>query len=265
MNKVLTERPRTGAAIAYREIRAKNKATDYDDLPSREGMRTVYGWERKEFSDLLGPLRRFLRSCIGRKWDEVWSEICANLSTNTVDRHLRGHALSEVEQHCIIVDGEVMTTGRYSSGLRPPYGLYVDPIDRVIRESAVPAPYRRKRRDTIQIDGRTYEKDGNVLYPTTHGLPPRMVTDGREAAQIGGIWYWLEGEIVPPAKEVLYDAVTRTRAATRLPGRRYIATVIDSTAFDFVLGRYVKSGEFCRNEKKQMSRRDLRKYHLINR
>jgi hypothetical protein len=227
-------------------------------------MRTVYGWDRKEFSDLLGPLKRFLHSCIGRKWDDVWSDICANLSTNTVDQHLRGHALSEVEQHCILVDDTVMTSGRYSSGLHPPYGLYVDPQDGTVRKSAESPPYHRKRRDIVQVDGRAYIKDGNVLYSTTHGLPPRMVKDGREAAQIGGIWYWLDGVIVPPAKKVLYDAGTCTRAASRLPGRRYVETVIDSTAYDFVLGRYVKSGEFCRNEKKQMASRDLRKYQLIN-
>lgn len=38
----------------------------------------------KEFSDLLGPLRRFLLSRVGQPWDKVWSEICQVLKGNGV-------------------------------------------------------------------------------------------------------------------------------------------------------------------------------------
>ena len=30
-----------------------------------------YGWNAKEFSDVLGPLRRYLRKQVGRPWDKV--------------------------------------------------------------------------------------------------------------------------------------------------------------------------------------------------
>jgi len=57
-----------------------------------------YGWNAKEFSDLLGPLRGYLRKQVGRPWDKVWSEITTTLDSRTLTgQHIFDHICWEVE------------------------------------------------------------------------------------------------------------------------------------------------------------------------
>ena len=61
----------------------------------KRGMRQrTYGqrYARKEFGENLMPLLRFLRSCIGRPWDNVYSEIRARIpKQGTVNTHVYTH------------------------------------------------------------------------------------------------------------------------------------------------------------------------------
>jgi hypothetical protein len=73
MSKVVIERPRSGHSLpGYKtrlRVRHYDPEKDYDDLPKRvSGSRSKYirAGEIKYFSDLLGPLRRFLRKNVGR-------------------------------------------------------------------------------------------------------------------------------------------------------------------------------------------------------
>jgi hypothetical protein len=76
----VTERARRGHGNASkkttgRRIRAYDPDREYDEpnrllvAPGRQ-----YGYDCKEFSDLINPLKRYLRSCIGRPWTKVHSE-----------------------------------------------------------------------------------------------------------------------------------------------------------------------------------------------
>src|SRR6185437_7524740 len=59
----------------------------------------VYGYDGKELNEHLSPLRRWLRSQVGRDWDEVWSEICHGLSVrNATTAHVRDHADKYIEK-----------------------------------------------------------------------------------------------------------------------------------------------------------------------
>ena len=103
MKKVLTERPRYGSRRDYHEIRRRENRGDYEDLPAFQGMRAPHlrNYGGKEFSDHVMPLIRYLWSCLGRRWDDVWSEISAQVpSGNTIDAHLKSHIDSEIELHC---------------------------------------------------------------------------------------------------------------------------------------------------------------------
>ena len=72
MAKVVTERPRRGHSNPSKKttglpIRRYDPDADYDEpvrLPVSRGRQ--YGWNAKEFSDLINPLKRYLRSCVGR-------------------------------------------------------------------------------------------------------------------------------------------------------------------------------------------------------
>jgi len=72
MAKVVTERPRRGHGntskkTTGRRIRTYDPDHEYDEpnrLPIAPGRQ--YGYDCKEFSDLINPLKRYLRSCVGR-------------------------------------------------------------------------------------------------------------------------------------------------------------------------------------------------------
>ena len=76
MAKVVTERPRRGHGNPSKKWGRRLRKNEYDAEdhgPKRAPIarRHQYGWNAKEFSDLLGPLRRYLRKQVGRPWDKV--------------------------------------------------------------------------------------------------------------------------------------------------------------------------------------------------
>ena len=114
MGKVVTERPRYGHANRSKKTGfhvRKYEEGQFDDSPKRlpSSRRRQYGWDGKEFSDRIGPLRRFLQSRVGRNWNKVFSELSEVLSKkNLPGQHIWQHIWLEVELHCIIgEDGKV--------------------------------------------------------------------------------------------------------------------------------------------------------------
>ena len=107
----------------------KNEYDADDHGPNRAPIarRHQYGWNAKEFSDLLGPLRRYLRKQVGRPWDKVWSEIACHLDSRSLSgQHIFDHIQWEVEQHVrLSSDGSLYHHGW--SGFVPVSGLYVQP------------------------------------------------------------------------------------------------------------------------------------------
>src|SRR6266404_1978920 len=78
MKKVVTERPRGGGGVKT----PKGEKRDWqrhavEDLPKRERIRAKWDHTNggKYFTDVLGPLYRFLLKQAGRPWDNVYSEI----------------------------------------------------------------------------------------------------------------------------------------------------------------------------------------------
>lgn len=152
MAKVVTERPRRGHAekskkTTGRPIRRYDPDADYDEplrLPVSRGRQ--YGWNAKEFSDLINPLKRYLRSCIGRPWNKVHSELSRKLDRRSISgSHIWDHVMWEIETDCYIgADGLAYSNDRkYSLGEWPIVGLYVHPKTGLIREQT-----RRKARRT---------------------------------------------------------------------------------------------------------------------
>ena len=133
MAKVVTERPRRGHGNPSKKWGRRLRKSDYDAEdhgPSRAPIarRHQYGWNAKEFSDLLGPLRRYLRKQVGRPWDKVWSEVTRNLDSRSLSgQHIFDHIQWDVEQHVWLGADGSLCHNRWS-GLVAVSGLYVHPI-----------------------------------------------------------------------------------------------------------------------------------------
>lgn len=122
MNKVLQTPPRydpqrTRPKSGFGKIRSRASRVilEYDEdgeldevsaAPRSQGMRRpaaeILGWDRKQFSDLLGPLRRYLQSKVGQPWNKVVSEISAQFprNGNTTQRHIWTHIDGFVIPNC---------------------------------------------------------------------------------------------------------------------------------------------------------------------
>lgn len=104
MHKVITERPRGGGGPEKLHRRAN---LDPDLLPRRQGMRRGHT-DRKWLTDLLGPLRRWLRAQVGRPWDDVHSEACAVIQPDSYLRiHVKTHLMEMVQRDTFLHDGQV--------------------------------------------------------------------------------------------------------------------------------------------------------------
>lgn len=137
MAKVVTERPRRGHGNPSRKWGRRLGKHEYDAEdhgPARAPIARhhQYGWNAKEFSDLLGPLRRYLRKQVGRPWGKVWSEISRTLDNRSLSgQHIIDHIRWEVEDHAwLSADGRVYHQSW--SGLVPVSGLYVHPRTRLL-------------------------------------------------------------------------------------------------------------------------------------
>jgi len=104
MHKVVVERPRWNPGPGKHGRRAN---LPDELLPKFEGIKRPH-LHRKGLTDLLGPLRRWLHSQLGRSWNDVYSEACAVIKPDSVIRaHIKTHLLEFVERHTFMRDGEV--------------------------------------------------------------------------------------------------------------------------------------------------------------
>lgn len=144
MSKVIVERPRLGRSSAGLRRGRTHIVEDDDGEPIRAGRggrapvrdkpeRT------KNLNENLNPLRRFLQSAVGRKWDKVYSEISENLKpTSTVQQHVRDHLEDFVAVKTRMSGGKVIVSQRYG-GERPldddHRRFYVHPRTGLLREN----------------------------------------------------------------------------------------------------------------------------------
>lgn len=143
MAKVLVERSRRGG-----HNNRKGRSVPLDDLPSKESMKRQHT-DRKELNENLAPLKRFLQKSVGRKWNDVYSEICANLKlTSAVQRHILEH----LEWY---VHVKPYPSGNYRD-------FYVDDSG------------------TLRAEPKKRWRPRKEVYPNLLG---------REAIRIGGVWY----------------------------------------------------------------------------
>jgi hypothetical protein len=132
--KVVTEAPRRGHANPSSKWGRRLTKDEYaldDHGASRAPIsrHRQYGWNAKEFSDSLGPLRGYLRKRVGRPWNKVWSEIANALDSRSLTgQHIFDHIRWEVEFDAWLgVDGRLYHKRRWGT-IELVAGLYVDPV-----------------------------------------------------------------------------------------------------------------------------------------
>lgn len=229
MHKVVVKRPRQGRSWA--KYRAQPQPA-FEDRPRNESMKARHRL-RKSFSDLLGPLRRWLQSQVGRRWNDVYSEACAVIKPDNVVRaHIKTHLLEFVLRHTFIHEGKVCALDYWRGG---------DPIP-------VTKLASRWHRFFVQPDTGILQAIPNP--PRIRKPPPlpelRWIRKGVALKNIGGLWFEFHFQVVPVS--------------------------VRFKAYDHALERVVWRGELAKHTtqyclctlKRQMSRRELRRFGLRN-
>jgi hypothetical protein len=101
MHKVVTERPRWNERAPHKDRRRRPRGLDVDQLETLPTQVAIgYPGRTKSFTDLLGPLRRFLIGQVGRPWNKVYAELRERISpASTVQIHILGHVETMVARH----------------------------------------------------------------------------------------------------------------------------------------------------------------------
>lgn len=146
-DKVLVERGRSGSTA--RSLKTGWSTFNYDpefhdDHPTKApcSRNRQFGYDAKQPSDLIGPLKRFLNSRVGQDWNEIQSEIHAAVDRRSVvGRHFHRHVGFLVEEHAMLIGGKAFFKEHaYEVG-----GFYVHPHtnklcyqERTARDRSVP-------------------------------------------------------------------------------------------------------------------------------
>ncbi len=181
MAKVITERQRSrgdgGKSIPPKGTKKRlRKELANDGELSRKfessARHRVYGWNAKEFGELLGPLRGFLLSRVGKRWDDVYSEVCQHIDKGSVtQKHILTHLFDYIALNVFIKDGKIYNANaherfrKYSEIDQP---TYVDPDSGLVCRTPV-RPKRKKKnkltQDYVRIDDlHCYYKYNGIWY-----------------------------------------------------------------------------------------------------
>lgn len=200
MAKVLIEDARTQSAERSRKWGKRLKYdpdSDYDDEPKKikSSRYWQYGYNHKNSTDVLGPLKGFLKSRVGQPWDDVYSEICRNLDRRSVTGlHVFTHLWQFVDLNCWIgaKTGKVYCNGKW--GHSQPTDFYVHPWTGVLCE--VP---RRSRQ--FWRKNRTKRDPVKFIPINDSGY------SGTAYQNLEGIWYYTEW--AKEEREATYNSYSR--------------------------------------------------------
>lgn len=199
--------------------------------------------DRKHFTDLLGPLRRWLRSQVGRPWNDVYSEACAVIKPDSVVRaHIKTHLLEFVQRQTFMQAGEVWCFKSWGRDCEQPVKraaspwnpFFVHPVTGRLCE--VPPPWRRRF--------------GWHVTPRAEPPDRRWLSETCVLLRLNGLWFDCVMEAFPPCFN-RGDEPVRQDVALKRPINR-------SQAYDRY-GRYV----FC-VAKRQLGSKELRRLSLTN-
>ena len=249
MPKVIVERARRGAGW-----RRKGRALRDDDLSLSEAAVKKHDSARgmtKNLNENLNPLKRYLDGQVGRPWDKVWSEVCANLKpSNTVQQHVRDHIPDFVAIKTALKDGEVWVHDRLSiSPLKKSYvKLYVDPKSGLLR------------RNKHWTGWKTFKRERRVAEAQALDARLRVISVTKQLHQLDdGAWWEVTLAKVPTVVE---------ERKTRHGAQRYTVELgVDDVVVRAGLSKlsreklYGRPGAFAAS-KRQLSKKEMRALKL---
>lgn len=261
-HKVITERERRGSGNKYHDYRhtkgqkAINDEDFYDfeesDVTQEspkliEPMRRPYKqyYMEKEYSDMTSGIKGFVRKNVGRKWDDVFSEFCAEYDQRSV---LTKHLFQHLKQHvCTKVfekeDGLYVHTRWHVKPLAKSWEeYYVDPKDGILKHNDQFVSWRQQRNQ--------YNK------PKPNKTETRCVVDKfHEYHKINGTWF-LVTFVELPGNRVLASSYSYYRNRTNY----YYATEYPDR-YD-ILEKKVVSGKRYAASKRTASKKEIRDHQL---
>lgn len=168
ISKVLTLTGRAGGQFeTYKYKRRRRRQQDPESSPKKEGMRRPYSYDRKMFDEYFPPLVGFLRKSVGRRWDDVYSEIRENLNLKTATQyHVWQHIYDFVEKDPIFIDGIPHSLWYLADPRELRDGeLYVDAKGFLRAHRQKKQPKAEKPLTSIKVDDSTYyEKEKGIWY-----------------------------------------------------------------------------------------------------
>jgi hypothetical protein len=239
MAKVLVERPRRGGQWSR-----KRRESTWELLPTKEGMRRRWT-DHKTLNENLAPLRRFLASRVGRRWDAVYAEISAHLKPrNPVQQHVRSHLTDFVALRLYQAPDGNLEDHRWGGvDWRHYYDFYVDPCDGMLKRSRSD---KARRREAQQRHQRQVARQANAETIT--------LSSTSELHRLNGIWYRVEFLPLPSRAQSFPTAES-------LPMRR---AVPQGGTYDILRHAWVTTGERYAASKHQLTTRELQQYKLRN-
>lgn len=271
LNKLLCEHERYGSKRGYKEVRRDRSFDLYDEdgpIGNREGMRWRYKfhWNEKEFGENLNPLYGIIRKNAGRKWDDIYSELCQVFDTRSViNRHILIHLDRMVEITNVFVgdDGELWVRNNYSGSRHlkdDGVEYYVDPRDGILYRNPEYRSWgynRRKRAEAERQERwKTYRNLGKFAYAKDEKT---------------GIWYRYDYKAIPQGR---VEGYWKTYGSLAKP--LWLERIVEGMAYDEYKGTTVqwsKGGyspyrhpdaphNTVHVNKKTASKKEIKKYQL---
>src|SRR5947209_1367806 len=176
MKKVVVERPRWGSRRRNEKFGARLRyipGHDYDEQPKKaRGFESFHNGWGKSFTDVLGPLYRYLHSNLGRPWNKIYSEMCASLDKRKVTgRHIFQHLEQMVERECYAGDDGKVRHSRYqhyrygNHEYQQVRGFYVHPRTGLLCHASRRETNRQRRRQAFLAEEvNRFNLDDNMAY-----------------------------------------------------------------------------------------------------
>lgn len=196
-HKLICEKERHNSHAKYHNIRhAKFNASNDDPFDFEEGDDQIQGssrsesmkrhhkwnwWSEKSFNDFTSPIYGYIRKNVGRIWDNVYSEFCAEYDQRSVlTKHLFSHLRGQICTRVVARNDELWIYNRYR-GIEPLsksyYEFYVDPRDGILKLNNDYKYYKtkeRERRKQLEIE---------------RSKTRRIVDKFTEHHLINGVWF----------------------------------------------------------------------------
>lgn len=141
MGKIITEKPRQGSDLPNakygKSIRWDGHDGNYDNEPKHQssGARRQYGYEARSFTDVLGPIKRWLYKQVNRPWNKVYAELNETLDRRNVSQdHVFSHIWGWVEKDVFFGKDKLWHSTVYGGLVRD---LYIHPRTGILKRQIV--------------------------------------------------------------------------------------------------------------------------------